>query len=239
MNKDNELIKIDDVKSLAEFLQQPTLKIAKFLTGILVSDSKDWKLSAGHLVQASIKSKLFTQLGKEIEGYINKGKLKEDYLNKPQNQQSLSDLLKFIDEESPDEDRFHAMKSLFMKSILIDSTDEEQFLSYHFMKLCKQLDSGDLLVIKAAFDIKNGKIAPKLSGVTIALNNKGAHAWLNIISKQIGHGIVSLVEVHEDKLVNLKLISPRTAADNSGISDTGYYRLTDLGYKMCQFIYTE
>ena len=133
MNEGKELIKLDDPKNIVEFLQQPATKLAEFITGILISDTKDWKLSAGHLVQASIKWKLFSQLGKEIKGYIKKGKIKEDFLDKEQNKQALSDLLKFIDETSPGEDRFNAMKTLFIKSVASDSSDEEQILSYQFM----------------------------------------------------------------------------------------------------------
>lgn len=118
MNKGKELINFDDPKNIVEFLQQPAIKLGEFITGILVSDTKDWKLSAGHLVQASIKWKLFSQLGKEIKGYIEKGKIKEDFLDIEQNKQSLSNLLKFIDESSPSEDRFNAIKTLFFKSVL-------------------------------------------------------------------------------------------------------------------------
>ena len=41
MSEGKELIKFDDVKSIAEFLQQPAVKMAEFITGILVSDTKD------------------------------------------------------------------------------------------------------------------------------------------------------------------------------------------------------
>lgn len=239
MGEGKELIKFDDVKSIAEFLQQPATKMAEFITGILVSDTKDLKLSAGRLVQASIQWKVFSQLGKEIKDYIDKGKIKEDFLDKELSQQSLCDLLKFIDETTPDEDRFNAMKTLFIKSVAHDLSEAEQILSYQFMKLCKDLESGDLLILKAAYDIKNGKLSQKLSSTTIGLNDKAAQAWLLNISKQIGHEIISLVEVHEDKLVNLKLISPRTHSDKSGFAQTKYYRLTDLGYKVCEYIYNK
>ena len=236
MSEDKELIKLDDIESIVDFLKQPATKMAQFLTGILVSDTRDLKFSTGRLVQASIQSKLFSQLGREIRDYIEKGKIKEDFLDKEQNQQSLYDLLKFIDEATPDEDRFNAMKTLFFKSVAIHSSDEEQILSYQLMKLCRDLDSGDLLVLKAAYDIKNGKFSNKLIPSEINTNNEAAHSWLQNISKQIGHEITSLVEVHEDKLVNLKLIGPRTHSDRSGVRLLNNYRLTDLGYKLCEYI---
>ena len=91
MSDGKELIKFDDVKSVAEFLQQPATKMAEFVTGLLVSENKDWKLSAGRLVQASIQWKLYSQLGKEINEYIEKGIIKDDFLDNAQNFKSLSD----------------------------------------------------------------------------------------------------------------------------------------------------
>jgi hypothetical protein len=239
MSDSKDLIEFNDPKSVAEFLRQPAAKIAEFITGMLVSDTKDFKLSAGRLVQASIKSKLFHQLGEEIKEYTDKGKIKEDYLDKDQNFQALSDLLEFIDGEAPDEDRFNAMTTLFIRKVSHDSTDEEQLLSYQFMKICKDLDSGDLLVIKAAYDIVNDNLKFKLSGSVVDKKDKSASNWFITISNQIGHGIASLVEVHEEKLSKLKLIGPRTQTDGSGIGSTKYYRLTDLGYKLCEYIYNK
>lgn len=239
MSESKELIKLEDAKSVAEFLKQPATKIAEFITGMLVSETKDWKLSAGRLVQASIKSKLFHQLGEEINEYIDKGKIKEDFLGNNRSFKSLSDLLEFIDEATPDDDRFNAVKTLFIKSVAQDSTEEEQILSYQFMRLCKELDSGSLLVLKAAYDIVNENYSPKLEGTKIDLKQRNVQTWLLNISKQIGHEIKSLVEVHEDKLADLKLISQRTQSDRSGIDVTNYYRLTDLGYKVCEFIYNK
>ena len=230
-----ELIKLDDVKSVSKFLQQPATKVAEFITGILISDTKDYKLSAGRLVQASIKCKLFEQLGNELRDYIDKGKIKEDFLNESQNQHSLSDLLKFIDETTPDEERFNAMKSLFFKSVADSSSESEQALSYQFMKFCKDLESGDLLVLKAAYDISNGNLSKNIGQVK--LKSAEVAGWLNNISIQIGHKIKSLVEVHEDKLENIKLISSRTHADRSGFKTTDHYRLTELGFRICEYIY--
>lgn len=64
-------------------------------------------------MQAAIKSRLFSQLGKEINSYIKKGKIKDNFLDEEQKKQSLYDILKFIDESSPSDDRFKAMKTLF------------------------------------------------------------------------------------------------------------------------------
>jgi hypothetical protein len=111
------IVKLDDEKSLMEFLREPTAKMAEAITGILASDQTSWKLSAGKLVQAAIKGKLLTQLGRELEGYRAAGKIKEDYFATHKNQASLYELLKFLDEEVPDEELFAAVKSIFCRPV--------------------------------------------------------------------------------------------------------------------------
>ena len=214
MNSSKKIINLDNPKSIIEFLQQPAIKLGEFITGLLVSNTKD---------------------------YTKRGKINENYLDEDLNKKALADLLKFIDDTSPVEDRFNAMKALFLKSVSCDSTQEEKTLSYQFMKICRKLESSDLLILKAAYDIKYHRFNKKL--VTTGVNHKAiltiqiAHTWLTTISDQIGHGIISLIEVQEEKLISLKLIGPRIASDKSGIRANKNFRLTDLGCRICDFIY--
>lgn len=228
MSKNKKLIEIDNEKSIMNFLQQPTVKMAEVLTGVLSSSMNDHKLSAGQLLQALIKGKLFTQLGRELQKYKNKGEIKEDYFESDKNRMSFYELLKFIDEEVPDEERFKAMKSIFLKSISKDAKEKDEEMAYEIMQICKRLSSGDLIILKAVYDM-----------VQKNKHNNGQRdvkEWLNIIAQQIGHSIPSLVEIHEERLMKLKLISDRIHSDKSGFERTEYFRLTELGYKLCEFI---
>ena len=146
-------------------------------------------------------------------------------------------MIKFIDEATPDENRFKAVKALFLKSISEDSSQEEQIIAYQFMKLSAQLDSDALLILKAAHDICNGDLAQTEPSFSVDLGTKNASAWLTAIATQIGHNILSLVELHEDQLVQYKLLGPRQLGDNSGIQQTGHFRLTDLGFRFCEYVY--
>lgn len=226
-----KLIKIDDKKSLMDFLQAPTIKIAETLTGIFVSEKKDWKLSAGKLVQASLKNKLLTQLGKELKEYQEKGKIKEDYFATNKNQASLYELLQFIDEEVPDEERIKAMKSIFFTSISKEATEKDEELAYQLMQICKQLSSGEILVLKAAWDISNGKMSGVTTNVEISADN-----WLNTVARYLNHNIPHLVEIYEKRLIELNLLTGRRHSDRSGVEPSQYFRLTTLGKKLCEFI---
>lgn len=239
MNKEIELINLSNPKNIAELLKEPAVKMAEVITGVLISNKDDWKLSAGKLVQAALKSTLFQQLGREIKDYQEKGRIAEDYLVDPKNLESLHDILNFIDETPPDGNRFDAMKRLFLKSTETNISTSDQVLTHHFMKICRQLESGHLLVLKSAYDISNRRVSPKASPDpnNIDLHTHHRANWLAIIANQIGHGLSSLVEIYENKLIELKLITSITMPDQSGIGKTDHFRLTDVGYKFCEFLY--
>ena len=46
----------------------------------------------------------------------------------------------------------------------------------------------------------------------------------------------ALVEIHEEKLIEKYLLTPRKHSDRSGIMADPHFRLTSLGYELCQFI---
>jgi len=231
----NKNLALDNVKSLMGFLKQPTTIIAEALTGILSSERSDWKLSAGRVVQAVIKGNLLTQLGRELDNYRKKGEIKEDFLATDKNRLSLYELLKFIDGKIPDEVRFKAMKSIFLSSVAESATGKDEELAYELLRICSKLSSGDIVVLKAVYDISKNRLEPGVLGV--GANHSSAAEWLKDIAKQIGHDYEQLIELHEETLIRLKLITGRTSQDRSGISDPNKsFRLTSLGLALCDFI---
>ena len=54
------------------------------------------------------------------------GEIKKDYFATNKKQTSLCELLKFIDEDVPDEERFQAMKSLFFISISKGTSEKDE-----------------------------------------------------------------------------------------------------------------
>ncbi len=228
-----EMIKLDNPEDVVEFIKNP-IKIAEVVTGVLGSNKSDWVLSTGRIVQASLKFKILQQLGKELEEYSKKGQIKEDYFASNNNQASLYELLKFIDEEVPDEERFKAMKSIFLKSVSKNATEEDERLAYEYMQICKELSGGEILTLKASHDIINGRLTSGMPGITHSDANRSN--WLVNIAKQVGHDLPSLVERYEEHLMSLKLISDCRYSDRSGFEPTPFYRLTKLGKQLCEHI---
>src|SRR3989344_2422229 len=137
--KNDGLIKLGSLQEVQEFLTKPTNAIAEFLTGFLAHSEKlppAYILSAGRIVQATIKGKLLTQLGREIDKYRKEGRIKEDYFATHKNQASLLELLQFIDSEIPDEEVFKAMKSIFFCGVATDADSKQEEIAYQFLLLC-------------------------------------------------------------------------------------------------------
>lgn len=234
-----EIIDIKNKKGLADFLRQPTIKIAEFLTGFLTSNLNDYKLSTGHLVQAVLKGNLFTQLEREINKYIEDGKIKENYFSTNLNQQTLYELLKFIDTDVPDKERFKAIKSIFFFSVSVESNEKDEVLAYEFLQTAKKLSSTEILILKANFEIVLGKFPADLDKEILRNAQSKRSVWKMIMAKQMGYGeLHDIITKYETNLESLGLISPRCA--DARFSDdfepTKKYRLTEMGYKFCEFM---
>lgn len=227
---------LENPASLMQFLQQPTLQIAEFLTGMLVSDKKDWKLSAGHLIQATIKGGLLTQLGNEIKKYQSEGKIKENFFETDINRASFKELLGFIDSETPDEIRFKAIKSIFFVSV---AKKNDEMLAYEFLQTAQKLSSTEILILKANFEIAKGVISKDATEEGLKDGTHNRLAWMRTIARQMGYGdLDSVVIKYEGNLESLGLISYRHAVDRfqNEFVPTSRFRLTEIGYRFCEFM---
>lgn len=221
----NQTLMLRDSTLLQPFLEQPRLKIAEFLTGALSNGVSDWTKIGGRLVQGAIVGNLMTQVGREINKLIDNGKIKENYAETKYGFKSLQELLKFIDSEAPDEDRFKAVKTMFFALNSIDVEDlGEEILRYQLFQICIRLSSSQLLTLKAAYELKKQHV-----------EHSSADSWLRDIAKQIGHNSAGLVENDETTLEYEKLITGRIHSDRSGVR--GYNaRLTDFGISLVEYL---
>lgn len=232
-------LQLKDQKSVMDFLKNPTIRIAEAVTGILISEEKDWKFSAGKIVQAAIKGKFLTQLGKEIEDYRKKGEIKEDYFATNKNRATLYELLKFLDEEVPDEELFVAVKSIFFSGISKDATAYDEALAYEFLQTAKHLSGTEILILKANYELAKGKVSSAVPKESLVSNQTSRSVWRRIIAKQMGYGdLHSVVAKYEQNLESLGLISPRNEMDRlqGEFESPANRRLTDVGIKFCEFI---
>lgn len=215
---------------LAKFMDQPLTAIAETLTSALAAGPKAWTLMTGHIVQGLLKGKLFQQVCQEIKDLREQGKIPNDFADEKKYKygfKSWVELLKVIDEETPDADRLDALKAMFYGVNETNATDVDRTVNYQIFQIAKKLSSGELLLMRAISEAnRNSDFG---SGDSLA----GVSHWAAMICKRMGHGLTALVLKDEPALEAEGLISARNNVVNVNSANA---RLTDLGVRFCKAI---
>jgi hypothetical protein len=200
------------------------------LTGIGISDRKDWILSIGYLLQRQRGKQFLDSLMHEWEKYREKGRIKEDYATTEQCQASLQEILDCLDRDSPDEIRFSFLKKLFISIATEELSNRESPLPQQYIRIARGLSSGEVLVLLAAYGI--AKSETSVPGI------KNAEATFVAIAEKSGLFYPELVRVHQEGLVarGLFLWSKYYEEGSGSVAVGPRYRLTDLGFEICKFI---
>lgn len=220
-----DIIQNPDKNAIEEFLEDPAAVLAASLTE-LFSSPIVYMGRGVRLVQAAFKGEVFQQLGREVTGLRGKGKLPSDLKGNKQGYQTWVELLTIIDEDTPDAERLEALKAMFLASNRLNATDAEQVLGYQLFQIAKRLNSNDLLVLKAVYELHS-------KGWSNAYDN-GYARWADDVAKHMGHHLRSLIELAENALAGNKLLSARgPSGDSVNLQNA---RLTNLGLKFCENI---
>lgn len=176
-------------------------------------------------VQAAVRGRLLSEIGKGIEDLKTRGKL-IDPVASDYTKDSVTELVDFIEsEKTSDTERFKAIKNIFLYGMLNTIEENEKYLSYTFLKIAKQLTGDDILILKACYDLSKEK---RILNV--------AEIWAVEVAIKIGHGLRALIFSREEKLVECCLLGKRMHSDQSGVANSESARLTDLGSKFCNFL---
>jgi len=201
------------------------------LTGIAASDKKDWALSFGYLLQRVRGGKFLKTLSDEWAKYRKKGRIKDDYLATEQGQACLQEILDSLDKESPDEQKFSAMKRILITAAEEKLSDRRSILPQQLMRICRGLSSGELVLLATAYGVfKRGEMI-KEAGVPGDRNQ-----WVTLAVEKSGLQFRELVESHDESLTAKRLFSPQVVGSSS-FSFTKFIRLSDLGHCLCEFIH--
>jgi hypothetical protein len=230
-SSDTKIIPYYDSKLLVEFLEQPKIKIIEALTGAFSLGKGDAIMMGGRILQAVFKGNAYQQLAREIKLLIDKGKIKEDYVETKFGFKSLTEMLEFIDKEMPDEDRLTAVRAIFYSIVSKSSVlPGQEILKYQLFQIVKKLTTSQLLILGISYQLYKDGPKPK----TIAYGfGHDRTSWLRIISERIGHKLPSLIKNDEEVLVNYNLIGDVISSDSGGMRYLNA-RLTDLGIELCK-----
>lgn len=227
MSKD--LLKEEFREDTSNIIGNTLLKLAEGVTGIAASKREEWALSIGHIFQGIRGGQFLSMFMKEWEAYRKKGKIKDDYQASEQNYICLHELLKFLEDEIPDQIRFDVMKRIFLVAATESASTRDSILPQQYMKICKTLSSAEILILQATHAIAKEEWWK-------GEQHFGAHRWLELITDRSGLAYIELVEVNELELINKRLLSERLHSDRSGVRTNPYFRLTGLGFQICEFI---
>ncbi len=226
-NQITKFIKPDTDK----ILNDQFLGLIEGLTGLAGSKKEKIFLSIGKVLQKIRSAQFLSTLQQEWSYFREKGKVKDDYQFTDQHITCLQEMLDFLDSDAPDDVRFSVMKSIFIVAATEEKSTRESVLPQQYMKLCRQLNSGEILVLKATFDLVKKKHytnpRPKQEDIRI---------WLKPVAESSGLKHRELVEIYEKTLMSKNMLAPRHSASANQVTLTTRFRLTDLGFGICEFI---
>ena len=202
--------------------------LAEALTGLAAGDRKDWALSIGHLFQRIRGGAFLHQLKEEWEFYREKGRIDDEYIHTEQHQACLQQLLDFLDHDSPDAVRFSALKKIFLTAATSEAKMHDSVLPHEYMKICRSLSTGEVLLLEATHRVATGGETFQVKMATLK--------WRHKVSDVSGLKFVELVELHEKALVSKRLIMEPALTDGNMAKLGSHFRLTDLGFDICEFI---
>jgi hypothetical protein len=221
-----DVVKLQEVGALEEFLERPLTAIAETLTGALGEGAKGVWLAGGRIVQSILKGKILQQFANEFKNFREKGRIPDGFADRKYGFQTWVELMTILDEESPDPDRLEALKAMFFAINRVNVTDGEQVAAYQMWQVAKSLTSGELFLLKLVYEQRTS-YEPD--------NSNSYSKWENDMATAAGHSVRGLIGLNEKKLTDLGLLTPRQWDDGSGINPTNA-RLTEFGLAFCDNI---
>lgn len=202
-------------------------RIDALATGAIGSDPRTLAMSGGRLIQALRSGKFVQQLHQELKELIEKGEVKKDYFESDQGMTCLQEILTALEEKNVDEQKFKALKALFITAAKEGISTRDDQAPILFMAIATQLSSNEIIVLAAIYS------ANQRTGKSTGPNNYTE--WLQKVSAETPMRLRGAVAHAEESLLKQKLISERQYQDKSGVV-TDNFRLTDLGLALCRFL---
>jgi hypothetical protein len=221
-----EIIQLRDSAALSEFLKDPRSVIAGALIEAFSHGPSAFTQPLIKIGVASLTGRAAEQFAQEIKSFREKGKIPADWAEKPNCYQTWVELLRVIDEESPDETRLEALKAMFFAVNKVGVKDGTRILAYQLFQITKKLNSNELLVLKAVYENYQ-----KVSHFPTKLFRE----WTAAVANYLGHSMIGLVEVADQALVDNRLLGARYGPEQGSIHPE-HWRLTELGLEFCQNI---
>jgi hypothetical protein len=222
----SDICKLGDPSVLEQFLDEPATLIAETITGAFATGKTGLIVAGGRIVQGLLKGQDFKQFGREFRALRDAGKIPDDFAEKKYGFQTWVELMTTIDEDSPDADRLEALKAMFYAVNRVSQDDSGRIVDYQLWRITKQLNSGDLLLLKTFCE--RGDMGAGNGGGQVKYNQ-----WLTVVTQASGFALRELVELHIARLQELKLLTGRDSQESYMPAE-----ISSLGRKLCTNITT-
>ena len=198
------------------------------IAGALKSDKGDLVITIGRLL-AGLRGRFPELLMHEFKRLKEKGKVKDDYYDTEQFKTGFQELFDAIENDPIDENVFNAMKRIFLVALTEQMSDRFDPLPLEYLRLCRTLSPGAILLMYANYKI--------IQGGKFVILKKSLHLWIEKVQENSDLKHKDLILLHEQELVDRHILRERLHSDRSGVGlDDVTYRLTDLGYSICEYI---
>jgi hypothetical protein len=217
-------------KDTSSVLDATLLELAEGLTGILASKKEERILAIGHIFQRIRGGKFLSQLNNEWKSFREKGKIKDDYQYTEQHQECLQEILDYLDNSLPSQITFEILKKLFLLASTETISDRESLLPQAYMRIIKRLSPEAILILISWYKLEN-----RFQTLPEKYKTVSRYIWFEEITKDLGFNKEILV-IYEKELMDFKLLHQEVNYKKSEIETITKYRLTDLGFDICQYI---
>ncbi len=174
----------EPLQTLQDLIKNPnTIGVLELLTGVIstaVAKPSDLILSGGRLTQALFKGSLYQQLYTEVHKYRREGKISDENLNSKYGKNIFVELMRTIDEAGLDDEKFDALKAIFLNSISHKTDKQSQVLAYQYFQVLKKLSSLNILILKTVYGLYLDCNRPDFT-----ININSYRSWEQEISKRL------------------------------------------------------
>lgn len=200
-------------------IQSSLVVLTQAITGALAKPAENPVKALGLLVQHGLQRDLLGGLREGIDFLAKEGRVKPDYFNTSRGRATFQELLRALDEPKVNEERFNAMRAIFLNAAREDETTDETVLILTLMRIVNELSTSEIVTLKAIWQF--WKKYPDNTHVT------HGNLWPDFLREHTG-----LTYELTDEDVRT-LIKKRLLVDSS---HNGSFRFTNTGGKLCDYL---
>jgi hypothetical protein len=209
-----------DIKARAiSDTESSLIVLAQAITGALAKPTENPVKALGLLVQHGLQRDLLGGLKESIDFLAKEGRIKPDYFNTSRGRATFKELLRALDESSINEERFSAMRTIFLNAATEDGPLDDTVLVLAMMRIVNELGTSEIVTLKAIWKFWRKYLD----------NNHvtDGNLWPDFLREHTG---LTRELIDEDVKT---LQKKRLLVD---YSHNGSFRLTNTGGKLCDYL---